>query len=169
MHEGDQNFGQQEKPYISDSFLISASKEDPEQFGEIVGRYQERVSRFFSNRVLNVEEAKDLAQATWLRALVGLQNYQDQGAPFGAWLFTIAHNTWANWVRSTQAYPTVDFSTAEGKSEETYNLVKIDGNWKVEYVKSGMDNAKEGLDEGMEKLEDAVDTLKQALDTLSVE
>jgi len=64
---------------------------------------------------------------------------------------------------------TCKFCCAEGKEEETYNLVKEDGNWKVEYVKSGMNNATEGLNEGMEKLEEAVDTLKQALDTLPVE
>lgn len=64
---------------------------------------------------------------------------------------------------------TCKFCCAEGKPEETYNLVKEDGKWKVEYVKSGMNNATEGLNEGMEKLEEAVDTLKQALDTLGVE
>jgi Domain of unknown function (DUF4878) len=63
---------------------------------------------------------------------------------------------------------TCKFCCAEGKSEETYNLVKEDGKWKVEYVKSGMDNATEGLNDATEKLEEAVDTLKQALDTLSV-
>jgi len=63
---------------------------------------------------------------------------------------------------------TCKFCCAEGKSEETYNLVKEDGKWKVEYVKSGMDNAGETLNEGMEDLNNALDTLSNALDTLSV-
>lgn len=61
------------------------------------------------------------------------------------------------------------FCCAEGKPEEKYNLVKEDGNWKVEYVKSGLDNATETLGEGMDKLEDAVEDVKEAVDTLTVE
>ena len=62
---------------------------------------------------------------------------------------------------------TCKFCCAEGKSEETYNLVKEDGNWKVEFVKSGMENAGETLNEGMEELNNAMDTLTNALDSLS--
>ncbi len=62
---------------------------------------------------------------------------------------------------------TCTFCCAEGKSEEKYTLVKEDGKWKVEYVKTGMDNAGETIGEGMNDLKDAVDTLSNAIDTLS--
>lgn len=63
------------------------------------------------------------------------------------------------------------FCCVSGK-EESYDLVKVNGNWKLEYMKSGMNNAKEGLDdlkEGMDQLKDGLDTLKEVVDSISVE
>jgi hypothetical protein len=37
------------------------------------------------------------------------------------------------------------FCCASGKGEESYNLVKEDGKWKVDYVKGGMENAAEEM------------------------
>lgn len=42
---------------------------------------------------------------------------------------------------------TCKFCCAAGKGEETYNLVKEDGKWKVEYVKSGMGEPTEPVTE----------------------
>ena len=62
---------------------------------------------------------------------------------------------------------TCEFCCAEGKDKETYNLVKEDGKWKVEYIKSGMNNVKEGMQEGMEDLKEGVEALKDVVDTLN--
>ena len=45
---------------------------------------------------------------------------------------------------------TCKFCCAAGKGEETYNLVKEDGKWKVDYVKGGIQNATEEMDNAME-------------------
>ena len=42
------------------------------------------------------------------------------------------------------------FCCAEGKPEETYNLIKENGNWKVEYVKSGTNETTEPVTEDVE-------------------
>lgn len=67
---------------------------------------------------------------------------------------------------------TCKFCCAAGKGEETYNLVKENGNWKVEFVKSGMENAGEGmesLNESMDTLTDAINDATEQLDSLSGE
>ena len=62
-----------------------------------------------------------------------------------------------------------DLIKAWGKPEETYNLVKENGNWKVDYIKGGVNNATEAIGDGMEKLEDAVEEVKEAVDSVTVE
>lgn len=118
MQEIQQNSLPPEELIIPDFQIILASKENPERFGEIVNRYQDLVSGFFNKRIQDVEDSEDLAQATWTSAFVGLQNYQDQGVPFGAWLVTIARNRWANWVRFRQMHPMFSLSLAEDKSSD---------------------------------------------------
>ncbi|HXO27226.1 MAG TPA: RNA polymerase sigma factor [Thermoanaerobaculia bacterium] len=62
-------------------------------------KYQRRVQRFFERKGASREEAKDLTQDTFLRVFrsdVRLAN----GAELEAWLFEIARNVWANWLRA---------------------------------------------------------------------
>ncbi|MBI4320024.1 MAG: sigma-70 family RNA polymerase sigma factor [Chloroflexi bacterium] len=52
-------------------------------------------------RTGNIHVAEDLTAKTFFQALDNLQRYRIQGAPFAAWLYRIAHNIVANWLRDT--------------------------------------------------------------------
>ncbi|MSQ12145.1 MAG: hypothetical protein EXR48_05595 [Dehalococcoidia bacterium] len=43
-------------------------------------------------RVGSAQEAEDLTQKVFVKALRGIKEYRFQGKPFAAWLFRIAHN-----------------------------------------------------------------------------
>lgn len=58
---------------------------------ELFGRYQQRVYRWCLRHVRNHEDALDLAQDVLLIAYRSLHTYEGR-APFGGWLFTVAHH-----------------------------------------------------------------------------
>ncbi len=83
----------------SDSELVAQAKNDPEAFGALYERYVKRIYRYHYYRTGNVQDAEDLTARTFYRALKALPRYQDRGLPFAAWLYRIAHNAVANWLR----------------------------------------------------------------------
>jgi RNA polymerase sigma-70 factor (ECF subfamily) len=84
---------------LSDEDLMGRVAEGDERaFGELVRRYQGRVTNLVS-RVLNDREAsEDLAQEVFVRVFVHRRNYR-RGSKFSTWLFTIAANLAKNEIR----------------------------------------------------------------------
>jgi RNA polymerase sigma-70 factor (ECF subfamily) len=60
-------------------------------FGEIVARWQDRIHAAVYRMTGSAEDAKDLAQETFVRAWSSLRSFQG-GAAFGTWLHSIALN-----------------------------------------------------------------------------
>lgn len=86
-------------PERDEDACIEAAKVDPNAFGELYERYVDRIYNYIFHRVGNVHDAEDLTSRTFFRALSHLHSYQNQGVPFSAWLYRIAHNLVANWHR----------------------------------------------------------------------
>ncbi len=85
--------------YESESELIERAKADPEAFGELYERYVDRIYNYIFYRVGDHHDAEDLTARTFFRALDHIDQYEDRGVPFSAWLYRIAHNLVANWHR----------------------------------------------------------------------
>lgn len=79
--------------------LIQRAKTDPEAFGELYEQYVDRIYKYVYYRTGNAADAEDLTARIFERAIKHIGNYQDQGVPFSAWLYRIAHNLVANWHR----------------------------------------------------------------------
>lgn len=79
--------------------LVEAAKHDTSAFAALYQLYFARVYRYLRIRVQQEEDAADLAQQVFLQVLDALPHYQSRGAPFAAWLFTIARNVLANRFR----------------------------------------------------------------------
>jgi RNA polymerase sigma-70 factor (ECF subfamily) len=82
-----------------ESRLIQRAKTDSEAFGILYERYVDRIYKYVYYRTGNVADAEDLTARIFERAMNHIANYQDQGVPFSAWLYRIAHNLLANWYR----------------------------------------------------------------------
>jgi RNA polymerase sigma-70 factor (ECF subfamily) len=82
-----------------ESILIQRAKTDPEAFGQLYERYVDRIYNYVYYRTGNAADAEDLTARIFERAIKHIGNYQDQGVPFSAWLYRIAHNLVANWHR----------------------------------------------------------------------
>jgi RNA polymerase sigma-70 factor (ECF subfamily) len=82
-----------------DLVLENAIQGDSEAFGSLYERYVTRIYNYIYYRVGNVNDAEDLTERVFLRALRHISNYSHRGLPFSAWLYRIAHNLVANWHR----------------------------------------------------------------------
>lgn len=79
--------------------LVEAAKKDREAFGELYERYADRIYSYLYYRTGHVREAEDMTARVFVRAVQHIDNYEDRGAPFSAWLYRIARNMLSNWYR----------------------------------------------------------------------
>jgi RNA polymerase sigma-70 factor (ECF subfamily) len=85
-----------------ESALIERAKTDREAFGMLYERYVDRIYNYVYYRTGNSHDAEDLTARIFYRAIQHIGNYQDQGAPFAAWLYRISRNMVANWYRDNK-------------------------------------------------------------------
>jgi RNA polymerase sigma-70 factor, ECF subfamily len=84
---------------IDESALIQQAKTDKEAFGRLYERYVDRIYSYIYYRTGNNHDAEDLTARVFFRAMQHIGSYREQGVPFSAWLYRIAHNLVANWYR----------------------------------------------------------------------
>jgi len=76
-----------------DATLIERSRAgEPEAFGELVVRYQDRLYNTLIRVCGDAEEARDVAQEAFVQAFVKLDSFRGNSA-FYTWLYRIAFNT----------------------------------------------------------------------------
>lgn len=84
---------------LSDIELVELAKSDQNAFGELYERYVKKIYNYIYYRTSNPHDAEDLTARVFFRAMAHIENYEDKGVPFQAWLYRIAHNLVANWHR----------------------------------------------------------------------
>jgi RNA polymerase sigma-70 factor, ECF subfamily len=82
-----------------DQTLAAAIQGDTDAFSAIYERYVTRIYNYIYYRTGSAPDAEDLTARVFFRAMGHIQNYQNLGVPFSAWLYRIAHNLVANWHR----------------------------------------------------------------------
>lgn len=75
-----------------EAWLIDRLHEDPAVFGVLYERYRPRIYGYVRARMMTREDASDLTQQIFVKALEALPGYESRGLPFAAWLFRIARN-----------------------------------------------------------------------------
>lgn len=83
-------------------------------FGEFVERYQDRLFNALLRMVNNYDDAQELAQETFMRALQGIGKFRG-GSGFYTWLFRIGMNQAINFHRRRR---TVKFTSLQSGSEQ---------------------------------------------------
>lgn len=78
---------------VDDIRLLQIAKDgEAEAFGELYERYVQTIFRFLYARLNDRIDAEDLAEEVFLRVWRSLPKYREQGIPFLAFLFRVAHN-----------------------------------------------------------------------------
>lgn len=94
---------------VSDNQLVEFSKKSPDDFGELVRRYQDQLF-YFVRRIsyFRDEEIEDILQNVFIKIYQNLNNF-DQDLKFSTWAYQITRNTTIDNIRSKQSRPqTVD-------------------------------------------------------------
>src|SRR5215467_4087739 len=82
--------------------LIQAAQRDLAAFGSLYARHVDRIYSYLLSRTgpARAEDAADLTQQVFVRALDALPRYQPRaGVSVAAWLFRIARNAATDWQR----------------------------------------------------------------------
>ena len=105
---------------IDEDALIEQAKTDADAFGQLYELYVDKIYNYIYYRVGNHHDAEDLTAKVFFRALNHIPHYKNNGAPFAAWLYRIAHNLVANWHRDHRRRPVValDNVTLSGQTQE---------------------------------------------------
>ncbi len=104
---------------IDESELIERARTDRRAFGDLYELHVGRIYNYLYYRTGNQHDAEDLTARVFFRAIQHVSHYQDRGAPFAAWLFSIARNMLANWYRDSGRLKLVPLENAGGQEGET--------------------------------------------------
>jgi RNA polymerase sigma-70 factor (ECF subfamily) len=76
-----------------DDTLAVLAAGDPSAFETLYFRSRNRVYLYLLRRLGNVDDAADVTQQVFLKALSSRSQYRSEKGSFAAWLFAIAHNS----------------------------------------------------------------------------
>ena len=96
---------------------------DRDAYGVLVTRYEKKLQRVLRRLVRDPEQARDLAQETFLK----VYQHLDQFAPsrrFGPWLFRVGVNLAVDWLRRRK--PTVRLSQMAREDENSIEVIDPD-------------------------------------------
>ena len=109
----------------TDSSLVELAKAgDQHAFAELYNRYFDPVYDFVARMTRNRDEAEDIAQDTFLKAMNAMGGLQ-KGASFKSWIFTIARNTTLNRIEKSSRTRPLHFEDSEGE-EVSFDVVDTD-------------------------------------------
>ncbi|PWB68015.1 MAG: hypothetical protein C3F15_17200 [Holophagae bacterium] len=110
---------------LADTSLVELAKAgDQHAFAELYNRYFDPVYDFVSRMTRNRDEAADIAQDTFLKAMNALGGLQ-KGASFKSWIFAIARNTALNRLEKASRIRPPTFEDNEG-NEVSFDVVDTD-------------------------------------------
>lgn len=88
--------------------LVRAAQAERSQFAILYDRYIDRIYAYVRSRTASDEDAADLTQQIFVRALEALPRYRERRVPFAAWLFRIARNATVDYHRRRRTALTWD-------------------------------------------------------------
>ena len=80
---------------------------DDTAFEYLFNRYRDAIHRLFMQRLGGVNDADDLLQETFIKVYINLHRYNAEYT-FGQWAYTIARNTFIDFVRRRQDGLSID-------------------------------------------------------------
>ena len=93
MDYGDGNLVQAASGEDEDDALAIRSRSDTRSFELLYHRNRDRIYRYALTRVGTQEDALDLTQQTFVKALERINTFRPRRGQFSTWLFAIARNT----------------------------------------------------------------------------
>jgi RNA polymerase sigma-70 factor (ECF subfamily) len=105
---------------MGDSELVETVRSgQPENYTELVSRYQKRLVLYVHHLIGMTEEAEDIVQNVFVKAYQNLNSF-DASRKFSSWIYRIAHNEAVNYLKKRSRRRLVsweDITTSKDKLE----------------------------------------------------
>lgn len=102
---------------------------DRDAYGVLVTRYEKKLQHVLRRLVRDPEQARDLAQETFLKVYQHLDQF-DTSRRFGPWLFRVGVNLAVDWLRRRK--PTVRLSQMAREDENAIEVIDPDPRPQIE-------------------------------------
>ncbi len=79
--------------------LVDRAKRDPAAFGVLYDLHYSRIFNYALHRTASLQAAQDITSEVFFKALNNISRFRWQGIPFSAWLYRIANNETATYMR----------------------------------------------------------------------
>jgi RNA polymerase sigma factor (sigma-70 family) len=79
---------------------------ESERFGELIGRYQQKLLRYAGKFLFSAEDGADVVQDVFIKAYENIQSF-DPSRRFSPWIYRIAHNEFVNALKKRKASRTI--------------------------------------------------------------
>jgi RNA polymerase sigma-70 factor, ECF subfamily len=95
-----------------EELAILICKGDKDLFGELIDRYEAKLTRYIKKFTQNTEDVSDIIQVVFIKAYVNLQSF-DPTRSFNSWIYRIAHNESVTYLkkRGGERVSFIDFDT----------------------------------------------------------
>ncbi len=108
---------------IDEARLIQeARRGSRDAFGLLYERHRTTIARYVSARIRDPGEAEDLTEAIFESAWRAMGRYREQGVPFLAWLYRLAHNRVVDHYRALRPTVTLIPEVHESVEDESAPL-----------------------------------------------
>jgi RNA polymerase sigma-70 factor (ECF subfamily) len=108
---------------IDEAQLIQeARRGSRDAFGLLYERHRTTIARYVSARIRDLGEAEDLTEAIFESAWRAMGRYREQGVPFLAWLYRLAHNRVVDHYRALRPTVTLIPEVHESVEDESAPL-----------------------------------------------
>jgi RNA polymerase sigma-70 factor, ECF subfamily len=84
---------------VEQRLIQCAQRGDRQAFADLYERYQPAIYTYLYYRIADPDCAEELTCEVFARMVQNIRHYRDQGQPFLAWLYTIAHNLRVDYYR----------------------------------------------------------------------
>ena len=104
--------------------IIKSQQGDKNAYSEVVSCYADRLVALLYKMLGNIEDARDIAQDTFIRAFLNLKRF-DTSRPFEPWLYRIGRNLAYNHMKSAFQRRAKTFNPSEN-----FELDEVEGETK---------------------------------------
>lgn len=87
-----------------EALAVRVQRGESESFGDIMRRYQPKLTRYGSRFLAREEDIQDLVQDIFVKVYRNIQDF-DSAQRFSPWIYRIAHNTFVNELRRKSSAP----------------------------------------------------------------
>lgn len=129
--------------HTDEQLALMIQKGDKEKFGELMNRYEKKLSHYGKRFLSNADNIEDVVQEVFIKAYQNIQSF-DTTRSFSSWIYRIAHNTFINMIKKNERGPLYVFDFDTLLSHPVYEDPTI--------RERELQEMKEMLDKGLDQL-----------------